>query len=76
MSEFIVIAPSDYTEVDIDSIVNATGFMLAQLKDLEESQQYSELTEKLKEAGMIPENTEVVTGLKLIEDKELYLKFD
>lgn len=63
MSEFIVIAPSDYKRIDIDEWV-------------EDNQQYHELNEVMANAGVMPEGVEGVTGLKLVEDRELYVKFD
>ena len=76
MSEFIVIAPSDYVPFDIDTMVNATGFDLTTIGNIAESQQYSDLNESMRNAGIMPDGVEGVTGLKLVEDRELYLKFD
>lgn len=76
MSEFIVIAPSDYIRMDIDELVNSIGWVLDQLKWVEDSQQYYELNEAMVNAGVMPAGVEGVTGIKLIEDRELYVKFD
>lgn len=76
MSEFIVIAPSDYTRMDIDEFVNSIGWNLDQLKIVEESQQYSDINEAMVNAGVMPQGVEGITGIKLVEDKELYVKFD
>ena len=76
MSEFIVIAPSDYVRMDIDELVNSIGWDLGQLKMAEENQYYNDLNEAMVNAGVMPDGKEGVTGIKLVEDRELYVKFD
>ena len=75
MSEFIVIAPSDYTKVNIDEFCNPIGWNIGDLKKLEESQWYNDVNEFLHNAGALDPEKNVV-GIKLVEDRELYVKYE
>ena len=75
MSEFMVIAPSDYALMDINAVINATQFSIGELKRLEESQSYGDFTEMLKAHMLIPEGKEGIVATKLVEDRDFYIKF-
>lgn len=75
MSEFMVIAPSDYTKVNIDDFCNPISWGIGDLKTLEERQNYNDVNELLHNVGSLEENKHV-TGIKLIEDRELYIKYE
>ena len=75
MSSFIVIAPSDFERVDIDGFVGPIGWTVSDLRQLEENQQYSALNEWLHNAGTLDTERNVVE-IKLVEDRELYVKYE
>ena len=75
MSEFIVIAPSDYTKVNIDEFCNPIQWSIGDLKKLEEDQSYRDVNEFLHNAGVLSEDKNVA-GIKLVEDRELYVKYE
>lgn len=75
MSSFIVIAPSDFERVDIDSFVGPIGWTLSDLRQLEENQQYNALNEWLHNAGTLEAERNVIE-IKLVEDRELYVKYE
>ena len=75
MSEFMVIAPSDYDLMDINAVINATQFSIVELKRLEETQSYGDFTEMLKAHMLIPEGKEGIVATKLVEDRDFYIKF-
>ena len=75
MSEFIVIVPSDYTQMDINAVIAATQYTINELKRLEESQYYIDFVEMLKNNGLIPEGKEGIVATKLVEDRDFYIKF-
>lgn len=75
MSEFIVIAPSDYIAVDIDEFCYPIGWNIGDLKKLEESQYYNDVNEFLHTAGVLDPDKNVA-GIKLVEDRELYVKYE
>ena len=75
MSEFMVIAPSDYDLVDINAVINATQYSINELKRLEESQSYGDFVEMLRAHELIPEGKEGIASTKLVEDRDLYIKF-
>ena len=71
----MVIAPSDYTLVDINMVIIATQYSIGELKRLEETQSYSDFTEMLKAHMLIPEGKEGIVATKLVEDRDFYIKF-
>ena len=75
MSEFMVIAPSDYDLMDINAVINATQFSIVELKRLEDTQSYGDFTEMLKAHMLIPEGKEGIVATKLVEDRDFYIKF-
>ena len=75
MSEFIVIAPADYELVDLNQIINATQYSLEEIKRLEEHQRYGDFVELLIKNGAFPEGKEGIAGVKLVEDRDFYIKY-
>ena len=75
MSEFMVIAPSDYALMDINAVINATQFSIGELKRLEDTQSYGDFIEMLKAHMLIPEGKEGIVATKLVEDRDFYIKF-
>lgn len=75
MSEFVLIAPSDYTLVDVNQVSLLTQYGLGDLKRLEEMQNYGDFTQLMFDNGLMPEGTEGIVSLRLIEDRDLYIKF-
>lgn len=75
MSEFMVIVPSDYTQMDINAVIAATQYTINELKRLEESQYYIDFIEMLKNNCLIPEGKEGIVATKLVEDRDFYIKF-
>ena len=76
MSEFITIAPSDWTLFELDSLRALTGVQQSELKNMEASGYFGDLTEKMRLAGLITEDNTVL-GVKLVnEDRELYIKIN
>ena len=76
MSEFIVIAPSDYVPFSLDTVIQATGYSISEVRRLEESQYFTDFNDLLRQAGVLPEGSEGVVAIKLVEDRDLYLKFN
>ena len=76
MSEFVVIAPNDYTPFSLGTVVQATGYGINEIKRLEESQYFTDFNDLLRQAGVLPEGIEGVVAIKLVEDRDLYLKFN
>ena len=75
MSEFIYIAPSDYTRMDVDTICAITGMGLGELTNFIQRNYYdSDLQEKLVNAGVTPEGKEL-HEFRLVNDSELWAKF-
>ena len=75
MSEFMFIAPSDYTKVDLDAVCSATGMGLSELGRFIDGNSYdTDTLEKLRNAGVTPEGKEL-HEFKLINDSELWAKF-
>ena len=72
---FIVIAPSDFTKVDIDAFCNPIQWNINDLKNLENNQMYNELNEWLHNANALEPERRVVE-IKLVEDRELYVKYE
>ena len=75
MSEFIVIAPSDFEKVDIDSFIGPIGWTINELNHLEANQTYSDVNEWLHNAGTLAPERNVIE-IKLIEDRDLYVKYE
>ena len=75
MSEFIVIAPSDFEKVDIDSFIGPISWTISDLNHLEVNQTYSDVNEWLHNAGVLEPERNVIE-IKLIEDRELYVKYE
>ena len=76
MSEFITIAPSDWTLFELDSLCTVTAIQQSELKNMEASGYFGDLTEKMRLAGLITEDNTVL-GVKLVnEDRELYIKIN
>lgn len=55
MSDFIVIAPSEYVQVDRDTFLNSTGCTIEALLELSQ-----DVKDKLAEAGLIPEGKYII----------------
>ena len=75
MSEFIVIVPADYVPMSLDTVVQVTGYGISEIRRLEESQYFTDFNDLLRQAGVLPEGSEGVVAIKLVEDRDLYLKF-
>ena len=76
MSDFITIAPSDWTQFDLDSLCTATSIQQSELKSMEASGYFGDLTEKMRLVGLITKDN-TVFGVKLVnEDRELYVKIN
>ena len=72
---FLVIVPSDFVKVDIDAICGPIQWNINDLKRLEENQMYREFNEWLHKAGTLELEKNIVE-IKIIEDRELYVKYE
>lgn len=71
----MVIAPSDYDLVDMNQVLAVTGYSIEELRRLEQNQQYGDFTDMLRNAGLIPEGKEGIDGVKMVEDRDFYIKY-
>lgn len=76
MSEFIIIVPDDWTRFPLDETCNAIGRSVIDFKQAENQGNFTDISEMMTNAGLIPEGKSMVSGVMVInEDRELYMQF-
>lgn len=73
MSEFMVIAPSDWTAVDFDYLMNNTSLDVNTAKNLILQGLLYEVEAVLKQESMMPSDGTLVEA-KVIDDAQLWIK--
>ena len=73
MSEFMVIAPSDWTAVDFDYLMNNTSLDVNTTKNLILQGLLYEVEAVLKQESMMPSDSALVEA-KVIDDAQLWIK--
>ena len=73
MSEFMVIAPSDWTAVDFDYLMNNTSLDVNTAKNLILQGLLYEIEAVLKQESMMPSDSTLVEA-KVIDDAQLWIK--
>lgn len=76
MSEFLLIAPGDWTEVSIDDVCNATSSGREKFPTWEGGTDLWELNDQLRAAGLLPEGKEVVGVTYLSDHDRLWFKYE
>ena len=73
MSEFMVIAPSDWTAVDFDYLMNNTSLEVNTTKNLILQGLLYEIEAVLRQESMMPSDSTLVEA-KVIDDAQLWIK--
>ena len=73
MSEFMVIAPSDWTAVDFDYLMNNTSLDVNTTKNLILQGLLYEVEAVLKQESMMPSDS-ILIEAKVIDDAQLWIK--
>ena len=76
MSNFIIIVPDDWTQFPLDETCTATSRSVMDFKQAENQGNFTDISEMMTSAGLIPEGKSMVSGVMVInEDRELYMQF-
>ena len=75
MSEFLLIAPGDAVEQDLNVLLNI-GITDSFFPDLQRGIGLMDLNDKLRQAGMLPEGMQVVKVTYLTEFNRLWFDYD
>lgn len=75
MSEFLLIAPGDAVEQDLNALLNI-GVTDSYFPDLQSGVGIMDLNEKLRQAGTLPEGMEVVKVTYLAEFNRIWFNYD
>lgn len=75
MSEFLLIAPGDAVEQDLNALLNI-GITDSFFPDLQRGIGIMDLNDKLQQAGMLPEGMHVVKVTYLAEFNRLWFNYD
>ena len=74
MSEFMLIAPEGWTQIDLMAFTSNTGLTIEALNDYEKTALYYELNTLFIELGLMPEGKEVV-GTKIVNGEYFFVLF-
>lgn len=74
MSEFIVIVPSDFVEVNLDAFCGATGFSIGALEQISLDNNYTAINESASSAGILPEGY-AIHEFKIINGNQFWVKY-
>ena len=74
MSEFILIAPEGWTEMDLEWVQTNTPLSIAQINYLSQSLMY-EIEAVFNEFGLFPEGKTNIEQIKVVDDAYLWVKF-
>jgi hypothetical protein len=75
MSDFLLIAPGNATEYQIDEISGITGINSARFAQVPCSVEMADLNERMRTAGLLPEGKEVVEITYMAEFNRLWFVF-
>ena len=76
MSNFIIVVPDDWTQFPLDETCTANGRCVMDFKQAENLGNFTDISEMMTNAGLIPEGKSMVSGVMVInEDRELYMQF-
>lgn len=75
MSEFLLIAPGDAVEQDLNVLMNV-GITDSFFPDLQRGIGLLDMNEKLRQAGMLPEGMEVVKVTYMAEFNRIWFNYD
>ena len=75
MSEFLLIAPGDAVEQDLNSLLNI-GITDSFFPDLQRGIGIMDLNDKLLQAGMLPEGMQVIKVTYLAEFNRIWFNYD
>jgi hypothetical protein len=72
MSDFVIIAPTGWTAIDIDFIINTLNVGLDTLKNYADIGVFNDFEPLLKDNMVIPAD-KTITAMKVINDSQLWV---
>ena len=76
MGQIITIMPYDWTKFPLEETAQLIGRGLYDFKQAENQGNFTDISEMMTNAGLIPEGKSMVSGVMVInEDRELYMQF-
>jgi hypothetical protein len=72
MADFVIIAPTGWTAIDLDYVINTLNIGLDEVKNYATVGVYNDFEQLLKDNGLIPVD-KFITAMKVIDDSQLWV---